>query len=888
VIIEEEPYLQHYGILRRSGRYPWGSSSSQNVRNRTFLEFVKQLLGMGMSEVQVAESIGISTTQLRAAKSIATNQQRQQKINLAQKYKDKGMSNVAIGEKMGINESVVRSYLAPGASLKSDILTSTANMLKAEVDAKGYVDVGVGVENLIGVNKTALKTAVAIAQEEGYPLYSNFTVKQLGTGQETRLKFLAQPGTTWDEARLNKENIQQIGKKSKDRGSNFYGMEDPLSVNPKRVGVVYGSEGGVDADGVIYVRRGVSDISMGDNSYAQVRIKVGDSHYLKGMAIYKDDMPDGVDLLFNTNKESTGNKLDAMKPLLKDVDNPFGAIVDQIGTPNGDGTTTLTSAMNLVNKEGDWNEWSRSIATQVLSKQSPKLAKEQLAVTYENRLKEYESIMALTNPTVKRKLLAEFAEGADSAAVHLKAAALPRQRTQVILPLNSLKDNQIYAPNFKQGEAVVLIRYPHGGKFEIPELVVNNRNPEGSSIIGSAAKDAVGINSKVAERLSGADFDGDTVLVIPNDSRKIKTSPALEGLKDFNPRVSYPEYEGMKPVSPREMQIQMGKVTNLITDMTIRKASAAELARAVKHSMVVIDSEKHSLDYKSSAIDNGISALKDKYQRDGDGPAGGATTIISRASSPIRVNERRAARVGEGGPIDPKTGKKVFVETANSYVNKKGQTVYKKTELKKLEATDDASTLSSGTPIERVYVDHSNKLKSLGNQSRKDMLATPLATYNRDAAKVYSKEVESLNAKLNTALKNAPRERQAQVVANGIVQMKVDATPNMDQTQRKRIETQALNEARARTGAGKQKIEFTDNEWTAIQAGAISDTKLSTMLNNANMDKVRELATPKAPLLMTSAKTTRASSMLASGYYTRAEVAAALGVSLSTLDASSP
>jgi hypothetical protein len=147
------------------------------------------------------------------------------------------------------------------------------------------------------------------------------------------------------------------------------------------------------------------------------------------------------------------------------------------------------------------------------------------------------------------------------------------------------------------------VRYPHGGTFEMPELTVNNQNREARSILSDKvkghARDAVGINSKVAARLSGADFDGDTVLVIPNDRRSVKTSAPLKELKDFDPQKRYPGYEGMKVMSDK--QKQMGDVSNLITDMTILGANPAEIARAVKHSMVVIDAEKHKLNYKQSA-----------------------------------------------------------------------------------------------------------------------------------------------------------------------------------------------------------------------------------------------------------------------------------------------
>ena len=86
--------------------------------------------------------------------------------------------------------------------------------------------------------------------------------------------------------------------------------------------------------------------------------------------------------------------------------------------------------------------------------------------------------MDIPNPTLKRQLLDSFADECDSAAVHLKGAALPRQGCYTILPVGSLGDNEVYAPNYKNGEEVILVRYPHAGTFEIPKLRVNNNNPE--------------------------------------------------------------------------------------------------------------------------------------------------------------------------------------------------------------------------------------------------------------------------------------------------------------------------------------------------------------------------------------------------------------------------
>ena len=873
-IIPEDQYLAHYGILRRSGRYPWGSGGPENATNRSFLDYVAQLQKEGLSEAEIATGMGITTTQLRASKSIAKNEERQSNINMATRLKDKGMSNVAIGERMGLPESSVRALLEPAAKDRADILLSTSNMLRDQVKEKKYLDIGTGVENQLGISSTKLATSVAVLMEEGYKIHY-LKVTQLGTGKQTTLKVLTAPGVSYSEVSKNRADIKQIQSFSEDGGRSYIGIQKPLSVSSKRVGVRYAEDGGTDSDGVIHVRPGVDDISLGGARYAQVRIAVDGTHYLKGMAMYKDDLPDGIDLVFNTNKKNTGNKLDAMKEMKDDPENPFGAVVRQRVDPK---TGKLKSAMNIVNEEGDWDSWSKSLSSQLLSKQSPALAQGQLNMTYERKKREFDDINKLTNPAVRKKLLESFADDVDSASVHLKAAALPRQRSSVILPINSLKEKEIYAPNFRNGESVVLVRYPHGGIFEIPELTVNNNHPQAKRALGQA-RDAVGINSKVAERLSGADFDGDTVLVIPNNKRQIKTAPALDGLKGFDPQRSYPAYEGMKRMSARTKAIEMGQVSNLITDMTIRGASTQELARAVRHSMVVIDAEKHNLNYRQSAIDNGIAQLKSKYQ--GSSRAG-ASTLISRATSAVRVAERKPRPASEGGAVDKDTGQKRFVPTGETYTNRRGQQVTKTFESRKLAETQNAHTLSSGTPIEKVYADHSNKLKALANEARKISVNTRTTPYSPAAKKAFEKEVSSLRTKLDIAKRNAPLERQAQLIANAAVRAKRDANPNMEASDVKKIQGMELEKARARIGARKKRIDITPQEWAAIQAGAVSNNTLAQILANSDLDRVKELATPRAAVKMTDAKTGRAKSMLAAGY-TQAEIADALGVSLTTL-----
>ncbi|HEY2455607.1 MAG TPA: hypothetical protein VGI71_23930 [Scandinavium sp.] len=873
--------LYHYGVLRRSGRYPWGSGQSVE-QSRNFLSYVEDLKSKGLSETQIAAGFSTSTTALRAARAIAKNETRAADTAQAVRLKAKGMSNAAIGERLGgINESSVRALLNPSTADRKDVLITTSNLLRDKVGKDKYLDIGAGTENHLGITATKLATSVAVLREEGFEVH-NVQVDQLGTGKKTTIKVLAPPGTKYVDIVKNPERIKSVAAYSEDGGHTYLGIQPPRNVNSSRIGVRYAEDGGAKADGVIYVRPGVHDISLGASRYAQVRIAVDGTHYLKGMAMYKNDLPAGTDLMFNTNKRNTGNKLDAMKPQ-KEEDNPFGATVRQRHYTDSSGKRRL-SPMNIVNEEGDWRDWSRSLSSQVLSKQSTALARRQLDLALASRRDEYSEITRLTNPVVRKALLEKFADSADSASVHLKAAALPRQGTHVILPIETLKEGEVYAPNYRNGEKVALVRFPHGGPFEIPEVTVNNKHADARAALGNAI-DAVGIHPKVAERLSGADFDGDTVLVIPNNKREVKTSAPLAGLKSFEPKESYPGYEGMKPISARAKQQQMGDVSNLITDMSIKGARPDELARAVRHSMVVIDAEKHNLNYKQSYIDNGIASLKEKYQgRGSTGRLAGASTIVSRASSEVRVPDRRLRSASKGGPIDPKTGQKVYEETGESFKDAKGRTIVRTVSSTKLAEAKDARSLSSGMPIENIYADHSNALKSLANEARKAALSTGSMKYSPTAKQTYRSEVNSLNAKLNIALKNKPLERQAQLLANAIVTARRQDNPNMDAADLKKIKGQALNAARERVGAKKNQVSITDTEWKAIQAGAISGSKLSQILDNANADRVRELATPRSSVVMTSTKLAIAKARLASGY-TQAEIADSLGVPVSTLNA---
>ena len=928
--------LKHYGVPRRSGRYPWGSGEDGYQRNTPFKIRVSDLKKKGLSEREIAEALGFGpngTGRLRAEISLEKAAQRKADSAFAQRLRDKGMSYVEIGKKMGnINESSVRNLLDPVMQERALVTERTAEMLKQQIKEYKYIDIGAGVENHVGVTRTKLNIAVAELEKEGYKKHY-IKVEQPGTGKYTTVKVMTDPSISYKEVYAHRSEVQIPNNWTTDGGKTYSKIMPPTNISKDRIMVRYAEEGGKDQDGVLEIRRGVEDLSLGNKSYAQVRIAVDGTHYLKGMAFYADDLPEGIDIRFNTNKPLGTPMLGPKDNTVLKIQetgkaNVFNSEIRQNNYIGKDGKEKL-SAINIVNEEGDWDEWSRTLSSQVLSKQAPKLAKQQLDLAIKQKEEEFDEYVSLTNPTVKKQLLEAFADDCDSSAVHLKAAAMPRQSNSVILPSTKIKPTEIYATKYNDGEKVILIRHPHGGIFEIPELMVNNKNPDLKSQFGDI-RDAVIIHPDVAKKLSGADFDGDTVLVIPNKKQGgFKTAPTLDNLKDFDPKAAYPGYDGMTKMSPRNKQTEMGKISNLITDMTIKGANDDEIARAVRHSMVVIDAEKHNLNYEQSYIDNGIAQLKTIYQ---GGANKGASTIISRAKSEIRINKRK-----EEYKVDPNTGKKIWEETGEkySYINdpndskkriyvrypkidtgevdpKTGKKIFKLdydnpyiidpatgskanvptgakiitkgklTTSTRMYETDNAFDLVSGAEIEKVYAGYANALKILGDRARKEALDTPNLKYSPSAKIVYAPEVKELISALDRAKSNSPLERKALLITSEVVSAKREANPGLSTADLRKIKGQQLAESRHRVGAKKEMIKITPRQWEAIQAGAISNSVLSQILNNTNMDLVKKYATPRSKKVVSTAKLERAKVMFDRGY-TQGQIADAIGVSTTAL-----
>lgn len=977
--LSDEEFLQHYGVKRRSGRYPWGSGKDPYQHSIDFLGRIESLKKKGWKETpeNIMEQFNMTSTEYRKEKSLANNLRQIDRINTAKRLRDKeGLGATEIAKRMGVkNESTVRGWFEQDEKGKIYQATNTADFLKKQVDKKGMIDIGKNTELELGISRVKLDTAVRILEKEGYHKYVGRIPQHTNPNQKTTQIVLAAPDKKHSEI-FDYDKVKTITDYiSKDNGDTFEKkFTYPASMDSKRLKIRYADEvgpdgfTGVEKDGLVEIRRGCKDLDLRGSRYSQVRILVDGTHYIKGMAVYSDNMPDGIDVIFNTNKGRDKSKMQCLKEIKKDPENPFGSAIKDVELGGQYWYTdekTGKKKLGLINKradEGDWTEWKDALPSQFLSKQTKEMAKKQLDLAKATKQAEFDEIKSLTNPTIKKYYLEKFASNCDAAAVELKAAALPGQKYHVIIPNNTLKDNEIYAPGYDSGTKLALIRYPHGGTFEIPVCTVNNKNPLGKKLIGTNSIDAVCINSKVAARLSGADFDGDTVMCIPTDDRKgkvkIQRQDELKDLKGFDNKAEYGTREeidsngnkhyinkyGQEIKVMKNTNNEMGKISNLITDMTLQGADTDKIARAVKHSMVVIDAEKHKLDYKQSYIDNDIASLKQEYQ---DG--GGAFTLISRSKGDTRVPKRKGqARINIEGkswydPSKPEGSliyitapdkelyypegtynKKTRIKTLKTtngktitynmdskkdrdayepvlrkdpktgevyYTNKQGNISYitkmrTSTSTNMAEAQDARSIVSRKQhPMELIYADYANSMKAMANQARIEMIKTGNLEYSSSANKIYKKEVSELMSNLNEAKKNSIKERTAERLAASEINRRKELNPDLKGEDLRKLSQRMLSKYRQEVGAiprRKRNINITDKQWEAIQAGAITDHTLKEILSNSDPDRLREKAMPKNKTTLTPGQVSRIKTMSASNF-TIAEIAKKMNLPTSTV-----
>ena len=927
----------------------------------------------------------------------------------------KPYTNKKIAELMGLpNESSVRTKR--NNAYEEDPIFKATDKLKQAVKENGYLDVGKGTELYVGLSPDSFKTSLEVLRNEGYEIYP---LKQEQNnnpgGNKTTTMVLIAPNKVGENDKQTFKDAYEALKSGKisrlkddDDVSNplsqrVHQWEDPIKVPLKKIEIKYDEEGGTAKDGIIEIRA-VKDkdgnivaadpsLNLGTNingdpsRYAQVRIMVDGGKeciteknpsglkYIKGMAVYNLNLKEGTDILVNSNKSINDGVKKALKDIEPDENLPFGSSVVQQHYIDPKTGKEKLSAIQLVgtvtdddhdrHTEGAWGNWSKNLPSQFLAKQNISLVKKQLKADTLLKEDEFETIMSIKNPTVRKKLLVEFGDGCDKAAEDLKAAPIPGQRTHVLIASKTLKDNECYAPNYDNGQTLALVRFPHAGPFEIPVVKVNNNNKEMREAIGKNALDAIGVNWNVASRLSGADFDGDNVIAIPMTKKSkdggfernvnIKSSDPLKELVGYdtniystkNPRFKdmvdekgNPTYKYFK--TDKDKGKEMGVITNLIMDMQSKGCEdPKELVDAVRYSMIVIDAKKHELNYKQAYKDYHIADLKKKYQTNEEtGHVGGASSLLTRAKSPTEVDIRSTT-----SRIDPETGKRIYdspkvtqkpvrakvyakdPETGKYLKDEKGNKIAEtyqgkyvkdkngnytyvqgklgknnrelwedtgkvkdlKTSITKMQATDDARTLLSSKPneIEKTYADYANHMKSMANAARKEsVLINPAKESKADpiAAKEYSEEVASLNAKLVKAKKNSSREREAQRLCTSRVNAAKEAHPEMyqDYDTEKKLRDRMLKEARIDCNAQKDRIKFTEKEWEAIEHNAISPTKLLSMLENADTDSYKSLALPKSNSIST-AKKNRIKALYNNGY-SQEEIARMVdGVSTSSI-----
>lgn len=909
----------HEGSTPHSGRYEYGSGGNPYQHASNFKTQYARYKADGMSDNEIKKLMNLTENQFRAKKALERSYDIAYKWWETKKLKESGMSNTAIAKKLGVTEGNVRSILKKQEATRKDSLISTCNVLKDMVEKKNIIDVSRGTEKTNGLNQISndkLNKALEALKDEGY-FVDTIDIHQVQDYKKvTHTKVLAKPEYDYNYIREHSEEIQPFEDYDTiDNGDSWYAMRFPTSVNRKRIYVRYAEDGGADKDGTIELRRGVPDLDLVGKQYAQVRIAVDGNQYMKGMAYISDHIPEGYDIVYNSNKKRGSSDADVFKPFKTntdgtiDKDNPFGAVLhkevgqrDYIDPKTGE---KKLSPINIVKPEGEWTTYRKDLPSQFLSKQDVSLIKAQINLAMESRKNEYEDIKKIENPAIRQKLLEDFGDNCDKAAYELRGQALPRQSTKVILPVPSLKDNEIYAPQYKDGEEVALVRFPTSGLFEIPKLKVNNRNKEGIDVVTPSSVDAVGINPTVATQLSGADFDGDTVMVLPTKGHKILNRDPYDELLKFDTK-SYKavlDKDGnatcrlMLTDSARDKH--MGVISNLITDMTLYGgASDDELIRATKYSMIVVDAKKHKLDYEQAKKDLRIAELHKKYQGKSNG---GARTLISRAKGELHVPEF------EDYKINPNTGERTKQYTRKTrYDKKKGKYVDRTTEITKMSSVKDALDIASDKkynkdtgkwekipgimPNEKevIYASYANGLKTLGNESRKlSLVASKEIVQNKDMAALYSKEVASIKDKLDEQATYAPRERMAQRQASYVVRAKIEDLNGGDWSEvesedLKKIKNQALAAQRARYDSKRPNLTLTDKEWEAVNKGACNKSTVQRLMRNIDPDYLREKTMPQSKDKIPPSKISRAKNMLQRGY-TLKEISEALNISMSSI-----
>ena len=923
---------------RGSGRFGWGTGENPYQHMFNFLQEANTMKKAGLSDADIAKALigkvkvyedkyrDATVNDLKAAKAIAETELRKRDVARAYDLYNKTGSLTKTAQAMNKSVSSVQSLLDPAIAKRTNKYTATAEMIEHKINNSeaGIVDISNGTEVTLGCTKNTKEVAVAMLEDKGYVKSWIKTPIPGTTHAITYTVLVKRPEGMTDKelyryVQNNRDKVDPMVEYTPNQGVSYFVPKYPANLDSKRVYIKYAEDGGKLKDGVIELRKNVPDLSLGDSQYAQVRIMVDNQHYMKGMAMYSDDIPDGYDVVFNSNKHKGTPIEDVFKPLKRNKETgeiikeqPFGATIKAGGQSDYDGPDGKKhlSPINKITEEGDWDTWSKDLSQQFLSKQPIKLIKQQLNLTIDSTKVDLDKIRGLTNQALKQKLLQDFADKCDTKAADLAAVGFKNQAFQVLLPSDKIKEGEIYAPNYPDGETVALVRYPHQGIFEIPVLKNNTKNKDARSILSPTAKDAVLINSKTAQVLSGADFDGDTAIVIPMTSNNLKIShrDPLPQLKDFDPKELYsqddnPVIKAMTPteyMKDRTKQTMMGEATNLVTDMTVGNASMSDIAKATKFAQVVIDAQKHKLNWRQAMQDNDIVNLKITYQgQNKNGTPKGASTILSQAGSKAYINDEKEITdvnkmtpeelkwFKKGGRVYRPTGK-----TKKTYSkDKEGNIVVSEApqqfRQEKMLRVKDARDLvrDKNNEKEMAYAEFANEMKKIALEARKESREIKPQKVNLSAKETYAAEIESLKHKLKEAQITDPLERKARTYSQKISIDIMKSNPGVYDSyeSRQRLKDQQLTKARAILGSKKKRIDISPREWEAIQSNAMSTAMVKDIIKNSDLETVKKLAMPKTSRELTTAELNLLKSMAETGMYTNADIADRLGISPSTV-----
>lgn len=212
--------LEHYGTKRHSGRYPWGSGDNPYQHSGDFLSRVETLKKKGMSENEILDQINstlpkeyqLGLTEFRVARRKAIHERKASEYEKIAALKEQGLGWKAIGEKLGMSESSVRSKYAGTADKKAQRAENIADTLKKEVDKKGMIDISEGANLVMGVSQSELDDAAyTLEAEYGYKRYGVGIRQPTNIRQQTNITVLAKPEFDQKYAYQHQDQIDSLG-----------------------------------------------------------------------------------------------------------------------------------------------------------------------------------------------------------------------------------------------------------------------------------------------------------------------------------------------------------------------------------------------------------------------------------------------------------------------------------------------------------------------------------------------------------------------------------------------------------------------------------------------------------------------------------------------------